>query len=141
MMGLVLAHAGAGATWQALLTVISVGVLVLFVMAAVGRLQLASAGDLTLPLAAVAVIASLAPVAGDVISDAAPWAAPAGGMLLAALLIAASTDRRITPRSPLAISAVLLAVVVSLALAPTLVDAWYPPETLADPASAAPRTP
>lgn len=122
----VLAHAGEGATWQALLTVVSAGLLVLFVMALAGRLQLGTPGDLTLPIAAVAVIASLAPVAGDPISDAAPWAVPAGAVLLTALVVAATTTRRLTVRSPLAIGAVVLAAVASLALAPALVDAWYP---------------
>lgn len=127
MTSLFVAHAGEGATWQALLTVLSVGLLVLFVLALAGRLELRSPADLTLPLAMVAVIASLAPVAGDVVSDAAPWAVPAGVVLLVALLVATTTDRRLTPRSPLALTAVALAVVASLALAPTLVDAWYPP--------------
>ena len=126
MTGLLVAHAGAGATWQALLTVVSFGVLVLFVMALVGRLKLDAPGDLTLPLAAVAVIASLAPVAGDVISDLAPWAVPAGAVLLVALVVAAATEWVLTPRSPLAIGAVVAAVVLALALGPTLVSAWYP---------------
>lgn len=127
MTGLLLAHAGEGATWQALLTVISVGLLVLFVMAIVGRLELTTLGDLTLPLAFVAVVASLAPVAGDVMSDAAPWAVPAGAVLLVTLVYVAATGRRLAPTSPLVIGAIALALVLSLALAPTLVDAWYPP--------------
>jgi hypothetical protein len=125
---LIIAHAGEGATWQALLTVVSAGLAVVFVMAVVGELTLDSPGDLTLPLAAVAVVASLAPVGGDVISDAAPWLAPVGGVVLVALLVAAGTDRELTPRSSLAIATVVAAVAVSLALAPTLVDAWYPDE-------------
>lgn len=129
-MTVLLAHAGEGATWQALLTVVSAGLLVLFVMAVVGRLTLETPGDLTLPFAAVAVIASLAPVGGDPISDAAPWAVPAGAVLLVALVVAAVTSRPLTFRSPLAIGAVVLAVVASLALAPVLVDAWYPDDPL-----------
>ena len=125
-MTVLIAHAGEGATWQALLTVVSAGLLVLFVMAVVGKLQLETPGDLTLPIAAVAVIASLAPVAGDPISDAAPWAVPAGAVLLVALIVAATTSRELTLRSPLAIGTVVVAIVASLAIAPTLVDAWYP---------------
>lgn len=125
-MTVLLAHAGAGATWQALLTVVSAGILVLFVAALIGKLQLEELADLTLPIASVAVVASLAPVAGDAISDAAPWAVPAGVVLLVALAVAAGSSRRLTFRSPLAIGAVVLAVVASLALAPSLVDAWYP---------------
>lgn len=127
-MTVFLAHAGEGASWQALLTVISVGMLVIFVLALVGRIQLETPGDLTLPIAAVAVLASLAPIAGDPVSDAAPWAVPAGVVLLVALIVAASTSRRLTPTSPLTIGTVVLAVVASLALAPLLVDAWYPDE-------------
>lgn len=133
-MSVLLAHAGEGATWQALLTVVSAGLLVLFVMALVGRLTLETPGDLTLPIASVAVIASLAPVAGDPISDAAPWAVPAGAVLLLSLVGAATTSRELTPRSPLTVATVVLAIVASLALAPTLVDAWYPD----DPAAGAP---
>ncbi|MBW3657917.1 MAG: hypothetical protein KY457_04720 [Actinobacteria bacterium] len=125
-MTVLLAHAGEGATWQALLTVIAVGMLVLFVLALVGRLRLDAPGDLTLPVAAVAVIASLAPIAGDPVSDAAPWAVPAGAVLLVSLVVAATTSRQLTVRSPLTIATVVLAVVASLALAPLLVDAWYP---------------
>lgn len=130
-MTVLLAHAGEGASWQALLTVISAGMLVLFVLALIGRLQLGTPGDLTLPIAAVAVLASLAPIAGDPVSDAAPWAVPAGVVLLGALVVAATTSRRLTPTSPLTIGAVVLALVASLALAPMLVDAWYPDETTA----------
>lgn len=130
-MTVLLAHAGEGASWQALLTVISAGMLVLFVLAVIGRLQLETPGDLTLPIAAVAVLASLAPVAGDPVSDAAPWAVPAGVVLLGALVVAATTSRRLTLTSPLTIGAVVLAVVASLALAPMLVDAWYPDEATA----------
>ena len=125
-MTVLLAHAGEGATWQALLTVVSAGLLVLFVMAVVGQLQLETPGDLTLPLAAVAVIASLAPVAGDPISDAAPWAVPAGAVLLVALFVAGATSRELTVRSPRAIGTVVVAVVASLAIGPIHVDAWYP---------------
>lgn len=125
-MTVLLAHAGEGATWQALLTVIAVGMLVLFVLALVGKLRLETPGDLTLPIAAVAVVASLAPVAGDPVSDAAPWAVPAGVVLLVSLIVAATTSRALTVRSPLAIATVVLALVASLALAPLLVDAWYP---------------
>lgn len=125
-MTVLLAHAGEGASWQALLTVLAAGMLVLFVLALVGRLQLDGPGDLTLPIASVAVIGSLAPVAGDPVSDAAPWAVPAGVVLLVALVVAAVTRRALTPGSPLAIGAVVTAVAASLALAPFLVDAWYP---------------
>lgn len=133
-MTVLLAHAGEGATWQALLTVIAVGMLVLFVLALVGKLRLDTPGDLTLPIAAVAVIASLAPVAGDPVSDAAPWAVPAGVVLLVSLVVAAATSRQLSVRSPLVIATVVLAVAASLALAPLLVDAWYPD----DPALALP---
>lgn len=137
-MTLIIAHAGEGATWQALLTVVSAGLVVVFLMAVVGKLTLDSPGDLTLPLAAVAVVASLAPVGGDVISDAAPWLAPAGAVFLTALLLAAATDLELTPRSPLPIATVVAAIAVSLALAPTLVDAWYPDEPPTPAAAARP---
>jgi hypothetical protein len=125
---LVLAHAGEGASWQALLTVISAGLLIVFVLAGIGRLRLQGPGDLTVPIASVAVLGSLAPIGGDPVSDAAPWAVPGGVVLLASLIVAATTSRELTPRSPLAIGTVVLAIVASLALAPILVDAWYPDE-------------
>lgn len=125
-MTVVVAHAGEGAGWQALLTVVSVGMAVLFVMAVSGRLKLGSAGDLLLPLAGVAVVASLAPIGGDVVSDAAPWAVPAGAVFLVALVLAATTGRELTLRSPLAVATAVAAVALSLAVGPVLVDAWYP---------------
>lgn len=130
-MTVVVAHAGEGASWQALLTVIAVGMLVVFIGVLVGRIPLETPGDLTLPIAAVAVLASLAPIAGDPVSDAAPWAVPAGVVVLLGLVVAAISERRLTATSPLTIGTVVVAIVASLALGPLLVDAWYPDEPAA----------
>ena len=132
-MTLLLAHAGAGATWQALLTVMSVGLAVVLILVVVGRIRLDTPGDLTLPIAAVAVLSSLAPVGGDPLSDAAPWAVPAGVVVLVGLVATAVSRRPATVRSPIIIGTVVAALVASLALAPTLVDAWYPDPAMPQP--------
>ena len=96
-----LAHAGEGAGWQALVTVLAAGVAVVFVLVAVGRITLDEPGDLILPLAGVAIVSSLAPMLSDTLSDAVTWTLPAGAVLLVGLLLAAFTrlDLRIAVAS------------------------------------------
>jgi hypothetical protein len=78
------------------------------------------------------VLASLAPVGGDPLSDAAPWAVPAGVVLLLSLIVLAVREGQPRPTSPIVIATVVVAVAASLAFAPLLVDAWYPPTAQVD---------
>ncbi len=124
---LVLAHAGAGATWQALLVVFSLGVIVVAILAVLGRVRLEQADDLVLPLAAVAIVSSLAPLGSAVLSDWVGWAFPAGVIALLTVLAAALTPFELSPRSPFTYGAAAIAVIVAVALHQPITLAWHPP--------------
>ena len=123
---LFIAHAGAGATWQALVTTIGIGLVVAFLLAAAGRLQLESPGDLVLPLAAVAILSSLAPAASDLLSDWVGYAAAAGLVSLAALTFAARPGVSLHWSTPLAIGTAVAAAAAAIWLGPQLNIAWHP---------------
>lgn len=123
-----LAHAGAGASWQAVVVLACAGLAVVVVLAAMGRLPIREGADLLLPLAAVSILSSVAPSASDVLSDAIGWALPIGIVALGALLLAATTDLELTPRSPLTMGAAVLAATAAVTLAAPLTDALHPPE-------------
>lgn len=122
-----LAHAAAGATWQALVVVVAGGLAVMFVAAVAGRLALSSGDDLILPLAAVAIVSSVAPAFSDALSDAVTWALPAGAVLLVTLLVATFTRLQLTLRSTLTWTAVALAIVLAVSLRPALTASLHPP--------------
>lgn len=121
-----IAHAGAGATWQALIATIGIGLVVVFLLAASGRLGLESPGDLVLPLAAVAILSSLAPTASDVLSDWVGYAAAAGLVSLAALTFAARPGISLRWSTPLAIGTAVAAAAAAIWLGPQLNTAWHP---------------
>ena len=123
---LFIAHAGAGATWQALVATIGIGLVVVFLLAAAGRLELESLGDLVLPLAAVAILSSLAPTASDVLSDWVGYAAAAGLVSLAALTFAARPGVSLHWSRPLAIGTAVAAAAAAVWLGPQLNLAWHP---------------
>lgn len=123
---LVLAHAGAGATWQALVVVAAAGFSVVFIGAVAGRVQLSSGDDLILPVAAVAIVSSIAPAFSESLSDAVTWAMPAGAVVLVAILLAAFTRLHLTRRSALTWGTVGLAAVLAVALRPTLTNSLHP---------------
>lgn len=121
-----LAHAGEGATWQALLTLLALGLLVVVVLVASGVLDLEEPGDLILPLAGVAVLASLSGATSTVLSDMVGWAFPLGMVALAALLVAALTPLELSPTSPLLLGAVAIGAVAAVVLQGPIVRAWHP---------------
>jgi hypothetical protein len=132
-----LAHAGAGSTWQAMVSVVALGLVVVVALAAAGRLELRAPGDLVLPLAAVAILSSLAPLGDRWLSDWIGWAFPLGVVALLGILLAAFTPLR------LAADGVLLYVVIGLGVAGAIVlyrpltIAWHPPaDMLPDPGAA-----
>lgn len=122
-----LAHAGEGATWQALVTTLGLGVMVVFLLVLVGRIRMEQPDDALLPLAGVAVLAALAPSASEVLSDWIGWALPAGVVVLVAMAIHLFSPLELRPTSPLTLGAVLVAAVGGLLLYQPIVDAWHPP--------------
>lgn len=122
-----LAHGGPGASWQALVVLVSLGVAALVVAAAVGRLRLREGADLVVPLAGVAIVASIAPVFSTVLSDAVSWALPVGIVALTSLVLATFTRLRLTPTSALTIGTVVVAVAGVVTLQPTLARVLHGP--------------
>jgi hypothetical protein len=125
-----LAHAGPGSTWQAMVVVVSVGLVVVFLLTVLGRLVIARLDDLVLPLAAVAIVSSLAPLADEWLSDWIGWAFPVGAVMLAALLLAAATPLELAPDGMLSYAAAGLAVAGAVVLHQPLTVAWHPPPDL-----------
>lgn len=123
----ILAHGGAGATWQALVTTIAIGVGIVFLLALAGKLKPDTPGDLVLPLAAVAIISSVGPAASGTLSDAVGWAIPAGVVLLVGLLIASMSDLDLKVPSALGLTTVVVALAASVGLSGPLTDALHPP--------------
>lgn len=116
-----IAHVGGAGAMLSLVAVLSGGIGVVFLLVAIGRIPLTSARDLVLPLASVAVVSSVAPLMGDLLSDVAAPAAVAGVVLLAWLVVAAITP--IDPRSPAALLAAIVAATASAGLlGPALAD-------------------
>jgi hypothetical protein len=125
-----LAHAGPGSTWQALVSAVALGLTVVAILAVAGRVRLGSFDDLVLPLAAVAIVSSLAPLADYWLSDWIGWTLPLGIVVLAGLLLALLTPLELTPTSPLALGMVALAVVASVSLYRPLTNALHPADFL-----------
>jgi len=84
---LVIAHAGAGATWQALLSTVSIGLVLVLVLVLLDKVTLEQPGDLVLPVAAVAIVSSLAPVVSGALSDIVGYATPVGAVVLIGLVL------------------------------------------------------
>lgn len=124
---LVLAHAGEGATWQALLVVAALGLVVVIVLAVLGRIQLEQPDDLVLPLAGVAIGSSLAPLGSMWLSDWIGWAFPVGVVALVTVLLVAVTPLELTPSSPVTYGALALAVIGAALLYTPITRAWHPP--------------
>lgn len=124
---LVLAHDGAGATWQAILVVMSLGLVVVVALAVIGRVSVGRPDDLVLPLASIAIASSLAPLGSAWLSDWIGWAFPVGVTMLAALLVAATTSLELHRTDPLVYAATGLAVVGAAVLSQPLTMAWHPP--------------
>lgn len=123
---LLLAHGGAGGDWHGVATVAAGGVLVVFVLALVGRVTLDTPGDLVLPLAAVAIVAGVGGSLGEVVASQAGWAIPVGAVLLLAVIVAATTQLSLTVTSPLAAGAVLVAVIATVVLYAPIQDTLQP---------------
>lgn len=121
-----LAHAGEGATWQALLTLLAIGLVAVVVLAMFGVVTIAEPGDLILPLAGAAVLASLSGATSAVLSDWVGWGFPIGVVALLALVVASLTRFDLSPTSPLLWGAVVVGAVAAIALQGPIVRAWHP---------------
>lgn len=126
-MTLFLAHAGPGSTWQAAVVVASIALALCVVLAAAGRLLVREPGDLLVPLAGSAILASLGPLGHTWLSDAIGWAIPLGVVALLVLLLGALTPLEVAPASPLVLGAVALAAVTMVMLYRPLTIALHPP--------------
>lgn len=122
-----LAHAGEGATWQALLTLLAIGLAGVVVLAAFGVMRIAEPGDLILPLAGTAVLASLSGVTNEVLSDWIGWGFPIGVTALVTLLVAALTPLALSWRTPLVYGAIVVALGAGLVFHSGIERAWHPP--------------
>jgi hypothetical protein len=118
-----IAHAGPGSTWQAAVVVAGVALAICVVLAAIGRIPMASPEDLLVPLAGSAISASLGPLGHVWISDGIGWGLPLAMVSLTALLLATLTPLELTATSPLGLG--------SLALAAVSMDLLYTPLTIA----------
>jgi hypothetical protein len=122
-----LAHDGAGATWQALLVVLSLGLVVVVVLALVGRVRLEQPDDLVLPLASVAIASSLAPLGSAWLSDWVGWAFPIGVVMLVTTLLVTLTPLQLGTTEPVTYGAFALAVIGAALLYQPITLAWHPP--------------
>jgi len=122
-----LAHAGPGATWQAMLTLFAAGLTVVFLLAAFKVIPLEEPGDLILPFAGTAVLASLSGATNEVLSDWIGWGLPIFTVTLIAIIIAATTPLELSPTSSLTIAAVAVAIVSTVLLHDPLVRNLHPP--------------
>ena len=121
-----LAHAGAGATWQALLTLLSLGLAVVVILVLTRVVAIDEPGELVLPLAGVAVLAGFSGALGNILSDWVGWAFPIGVVALVVLLVHAVTSLPLTATSPLTVVAVAAALVGAYTLQGPIVRAWHP---------------
>lgn len=126
----VLAHAGAGSTWQAMLVVAGVMLTGFLVAAGIGRIRVERADDLVVPLATTAIVSSLGTVADELLSDGVGWALPLAVVSLLALVLAALTDLDLRFPSPLPMGALALAGVAAIVLHAPLTLALHPPGEL-----------
>ena len=124
------AHAGAGSTWQAAVVVAGIALTVCVVLVAIGRIPMSSPGDLLVPLAGSAISASLGALGSVWISDAIGWGLPLAVVSLLALLLAALTPLDLTPATPLALGSLALAAVSMYLLFEPLTVALHPPADL-----------
>ncbi len=127
LTALVLAHAGPGSTWQAMVVVAGVVLTGTVVAAGLGWLEVRRPGDLVAPLAVTAVLASLGVLRHDVLSDGIGWGLPLAVVALGTLLLGglAGVDLRLP--APVPMGALALLAVSAWLLSPTLTIALHPP--------------
>jgi hypothetical protein len=122
----VLAHAGAGASWQALVVAIGFLVAGLFLLVVLKVVKVREPSDLVLPLAGVVIVSSLATTASDSLSDQIGWVLPIGIIALGGLLWASLKPQEFTVTSRFTLILVGLAAVAGVALQGPLTNALHP---------------
>lgn len=122
-----LAHSGPGASWQALLFVLTLGVTVLGVLAWLGRVRVDTYDDLVLPFAGIAIASSIAPVADEVLSDLVGWFLPTGVAALVVLLVYAARQLSPETRRNLGTTMLGIGVVGSVVFGSAIGRAVHPP--------------
>jgi hypothetical protein len=130
VVGLLLAHAGPGSTWQAAVVVAGIALAVVVLLAAARVVRITEPADLVTPLAAAAGIGTLGLLAHAWISDGIGWGLPLAVVALATLVLAATTPLELAPLSPLTTGAVALAAVAMWVLYTPLTIALHPPADL-----------
>lgn len=134
-MTTLLAHAGAGASWQALVAVIGVLTAGLFVLVVTRAVRIKESSDLVLPLAGVVIVSSLGTSASDTLSDQVGWAIPLGVVGLAALLVYGWRPDLMTLRHPTTWAVVAVAALSAFVFQGPLTRALHPPPILFDASS------
>jgi hypothetical protein len=127
LTAVVLAHAGPGSTWQAMVVVAGVVLTGVVLAAGIGWLEVRGPGDLVVPLAVAAVLASLGVLGHEVISDGIGWGLPLAVVSLGTLLLGglAGVDLRLPAVVPM--GALALLGVSAWLLSPPLTVALHPP--------------
>jgi voltage-gated potassium channel Kch len=125
--GVVLAHAGPGSTWQAMVVVAGVVLAGLTLLAAAGRLRVDRPDDLVVPLAGTAIVAGLGVMGHAVLSDFIGWGLPLAVVSLLTLLLAAFTPLDIRIPAPLPMGAIPLAAISAFVLYQPLTIELHPP--------------
>jgi hypothetical protein len=125
-----LAHAGPGSSWQAMVVVAAVVLGGALLLGAVGRLRVARLDDVVVPFATAAVLSSVGLLAHERLSDAIGWALPVAVVAAGALLLAALTPLDLRLPAPLPMGALALTLVAAVVLYAPLTAALHPPAEL-----------
>lgn len=131
-MLLFLAHQAAGASWQALVTVVGVLSAALFLLVVARAVRVSSHSDLVLPLAGVVIISSMGTAQSDTLSDHVGWALPLGVVALLALIAYAFWPAAMRPTSPATITVVIVAILAGVLLEGPVSKALHPPVAVFD---------
>lgn len=126
----VLAHGGAGAGWQAVVTGVAIAVGIVFLLVVAGRIELTSPGDLITPLAIALVAGSLATPVQDTLSDWVGYAMLAGGFILVVLIAAAAGVFRLRRDLSNATTFAALAAIPAIVWGGALNDQVHPQELI-----------
>lgn len=127
MIELVLAHAGPGSTWQAM--VVAAGIVLggVVLAAGLGLVGVRRPGDLVSPVAVAAIVAGLGVLASGVLSDWIGWGLPLAVVALTTLLLGAVAGVDLRFPAPLPMGALALAAVGAWLLSSPLSVALHPP--------------
>lgn len=123
----VLAHAGPGSTWQAMVVVAGFALTGVVLAAAFGFLRIESRTDLLMPLAGTAIASSVGVLAHMIISDVIGVGLPLAIIATVTVLLAALTPLDIRFPSPLSLGSIGVSVIACIVLYQPLTMALHPP--------------